>query len=70
MLVTVNADLVRSRTVLAAKFSQYCVIKFARNKTYRCVIDVKMSFLDTFAVVALRVGQAEQTLLQEVTGLW
>ena len=40
------------------------------QRTYRSVIDVKMGFLDTLAMVALGVGQAKEPLLQEgATGM-
>jgi hypothetical protein len=35
--------------------------------TYRGVVDMKMSFLDTLSVVSLRIGQSEQTFLEEFT---
>ena len=35
------------------------------SDTDRCVVQVKMSFLDTLAMVPLWVGQAEESLLEE-----
>jgi hypothetical protein len=36
-----------------------------RSETNRCVVQVKMSLLQTFAMVPLWVGQAEESLLEE-----
>lgn len=35
--------------------------------TYRCVVDVKVRFFYTLAVITLRVGQTKKALFEEVT---
>lgn len=37
--------------------------------TYRGVVEVKVSFLDTLAMVSLRVGQTKEAFLEERTGI-
>ena len=34
----------------------------------RCIIQMKMSLLDTLTMVSLRIRQSKQTLLQKFTG--
>lgn len=42
-------------------------IVLVTSTTHRCIVEVKVCLLYTLAVVALRVGQAEQALFEEWT---
>lgn len=43
--------------------------RFDRVGTDRSIVQMEMRLLDTFAMVALRVGQTEKSLLQKGTGI-